>query len=194
MNWMDYKQAAMRTSNSMVGGLEYKVYALLKQFGEIGEIADVWAKHLGQGHNLEITKNKLKEEIGDAYWQVALAETLFPAPKKSEVDDVSWELWLEAKQELGDALATIPKEIHCTIALLARISGQIAMMAYMNEEQLEEQEMAIHLFSEKLRHVLDTLCASFNWTPEEIQAGNLDKLWLRYPKGFEAVRSSRRYE
>lgn len=70
MTGTEYQQKAMRTASekSKMDLLENGVMGLC---GEAGECIDVVKKYLYQGHKLD--KLKLKDELGDVLWYVAIA-------------------------------------------------------------------------------------------------------------------------
>lgn len=70
----DYQRLAQRTSGDEPGYFATVAYkkidnGVLGMAGEGGECADIWKKHLHQGHTLDA--DKLADECGDVLWYVA---------------------------------------------------------------------------------------------------------------------------
>lgn len=78
----EYQKLAMRTANP---GCRMLTNVGLGFAGESGEVADLFKKHIHQGHPLSM--KKLIEELGDVAWYIALG---------CEVMGVSMEEVLEA--------------------------------------------------------------------------------------------------
>ena len=60
----DYEADVMRTANE--GITQPLVYGTMKLAEEAGEACGIVAKHIGQGHDLDL--EKLEEELGDALY------------------------------------------------------------------------------------------------------------------------------
>jgi NTP pyrophosphatase (non-canonical NTP hydrolase) len=65
-----YQEQAMKTANAMCGSREDFAVLALGLTGESGEVADIIKKYVGHGHDLD--KEKLKKELGDVLWYVAV--------------------------------------------------------------------------------------------------------------------------
>lgn len=68
MTLNEYQQAAQRTSNthmftSKIGN------GLFGLAGEVGELHDLWKKHMYQGHDFD--NEHMKKELGDVLWYAA---------------------------------------------------------------------------------------------------------------------------
>lgn len=69
MKMDDYQNAAMRTWEPGESPGKAAGILALGVAGEAGEVADLFKKHLGHGHPLDL--EKLKLELGDVLWYVA---------------------------------------------------------------------------------------------------------------------------
>lgn len=67
----DYQRMAMRTAGDR--SEDYLDNAIMGLCGEVGECADIVKKHHFQGHELD--HEKLKDELSDVCWYVALLAT-----------------------------------------------------------------------------------------------------------------------
>lgn len=70
----EYQRLAAVTRNMELNKNDSLLNAAFGLIGESGEVIDLIKKHLCQGH--EINKEKLKNELGDVSWYVALACTI----------------------------------------------------------------------------------------------------------------------
>lgn len=68
MKMNEYQTLAQRTSNTKTSK-DKEINGLLGLNGEVGEITDLYKKHLFQGHSFELTK--AVEELGDVLWYIA---------------------------------------------------------------------------------------------------------------------------
>jgi NTP pyrophosphatase (non-canonical NTP hydrolase) len=68
MTFEEYQELAMRTANLDKAGMSNVALGLC---GEAGEVADIVKKWMFQGHPLDYAK--LREELGDVMWYLALA-------------------------------------------------------------------------------------------------------------------------
>ena len=65
-----YQTKCLATANKMVGSREDFAVLGLGLAGESGEVADHIKKYIGHGHELD--REKLKKELGDVLWYVAV--------------------------------------------------------------------------------------------------------------------------
>jgi NTP pyrophosphatase (non-canonical NTP hydrolase) len=70
MKMNTYQELALRTCNPSLDARQRLTNGALGLAGESGEAADLIKKHLFHGHALE--EEKLKKELGDVLWYVAL--------------------------------------------------------------------------------------------------------------------------
>jgi NTP pyrophosphatase (non-canonical NTP hydrolase) len=68
MTFEEYQELAMRTANLDKAGMSNVALGLC---GEAGEVADIVKKWMFQDHPLDYAK--LREELGDVMWYLALA-------------------------------------------------------------------------------------------------------------------------
>lgn len=68
MNLSEYQEKSMRTLSKDVKGNDRVLNMLLGMSGEMGEVIDLFKKHLFQGHELEI--RKVREELGDVMFYI----------------------------------------------------------------------------------------------------------------------------
>jgi NTP pyrophosphatase (non-canonical NTP hydrolase) len=71
MNFDDYQAAASRTANGKLTDQERLLDAAAGLAEEAGEILGLVRKHVFQGHPLAV--DKLRSELGDALWCLAMA-------------------------------------------------------------------------------------------------------------------------
>ena len=84
MDIREYQEKAKRTINR-----ELQDYDLLGDLvfgvnGEIGEVTELFKKHIYHGHSLEI--KKLAEELGDVMWYLTNIATLYSLPMSYILD------------------------------------------------------------------------------------------------------------
>ncbi len=63
MNFKEYQEQAARTNG---GNLTAHFFGLC---GETGEVVELYKKHIGHGHELDLSK--LAKELGDVLWYVS---------------------------------------------------------------------------------------------------------------------------
>lgn len=68
MKFDEYQKLAQRTSNTNLN-TSSQINGLLGLNGEVGEVTDIFKKHLFQGHNLN--REEVIEEMGDVLWYMA---------------------------------------------------------------------------------------------------------------------------
>jgi len=78
-----YQEEALRTSDRTNDGVNLGVCAL-GLCGESGEFADHVKKHIAQGHYLD--REKLKLELGDILWYIAVAADALNEPLSNIVE------------------------------------------------------------------------------------------------------------
>ncbi|MDP5277197.1 nucleoside triphosphate pyrophosphohydrolase family protein [Chengkuizengella axinellae] len=71
MEFSEYQHKAMRTVNKSLDKKEMLLNASLGLSGESGEVADIIKKFAFHGHELD--KEKIRKELGDVLWYLALA-------------------------------------------------------------------------------------------------------------------------
>lgn len=74
MDLQDYIEQARRTQNASLNVLERRNMVALGLYGELGEVADLFKKHLYHGHALDA--EKVIEELGDFMWYVVYSADL----------------------------------------------------------------------------------------------------------------------
>lgn len=70
MTGNEYQEQALRTANKRLSWADMLADGAMGLAGEAGECVDLIKKHLFQGHGLD--HEKLKEELGDVMWYLAL--------------------------------------------------------------------------------------------------------------------------
>lgn len=73
-----YQIEAYKTANMSLSDLGQLINGGLGIAGEAGEVADEIKKYAYQGHDLD--KEKLKKELGDVLWYVALTASALSIP------------------------------------------------------------------------------------------------------------------
>ena len=78
MDIMDYQVKAKRTINRDLQDDERIAELVFGVDGEIGEVTELFKKHIYHGHSLEI--KKLAEELGDVIWYLTNIASLYGIP------------------------------------------------------------------------------------------------------------------
>ena len=76
----EYQQLAFRTAKAELDFKQQLTNGALGLTGESGEVADLVKKHLYQGHGIISVLPKIKEELGDVLWYVALIASATGTP------------------------------------------------------------------------------------------------------------------
>lgn len=84
-------RAAASDANTAEDDLKWLQVAALGLAGEAGEFCDLVKKHVAQGHPLD--ENKLREELGDVLWYVALASIVLMVPLSKVARENIEKLW-----------------------------------------------------------------------------------------------------
>lgn len=74
MKLKDFQELSVRTMNTDLSQEQKISNCLIGIQGETGEIADIFKKHLYQGHDLDL--DHVEEEIGDAMFYIVNLATL----------------------------------------------------------------------------------------------------------------------
>lgn len=69
----EYQKSVIRTMNQSLSYKEQLINAMMGINGEAGEAMDILKKVLFQGHDLQINKANIIEELGDVLWYLTLA-------------------------------------------------------------------------------------------------------------------------
>lgn len=69
MEFREYQENAAVTANKELGLKDRLMVAALGLCGESGEVAELFKKHYGHSHSLDI--NHLKKELGDCLWYIS---------------------------------------------------------------------------------------------------------------------------
>ncbi|NOX63452.1 MAG: nucleoside triphosphate pyrophosphohydrolase family protein [Chloroflexi bacterium] len=78
MNLNDYQQLALRTAGNHGDFERTLIYTALGLNGEAGEVAELIKKAFFHGHDLDM--DKLKKELGDVLWYVAVMANALGLP------------------------------------------------------------------------------------------------------------------
>ena len=177
MTYKQYQQAAQRTSppdhDKLMNGL-------LGLIGESGEIVDTIKKQKYQGMPEEKALPRMTEELGDVMWYVAEA----CAGIGKSIADV------DALTQHGE-LCTHSIEA-CAVRMV-----RMACDAFFAINQLEVRDYAAIVAIRRLGEIwlmIRSICNHMGVQPETVMRENVKKLSKRYPKGFDAERSNKRYE
>lgn len=166
MKMSNYQQEIKRTLNTNVVDIKQNMF--LGIFGETGEVVDNIKKYLYQGH----PEPHYVEELGDLLWYIG-----------NYANALGIELTDELETEyLEDA--TVIKE------LVSMLDG-----LYMLGVTLEGTPDKLLGQGRALKHIYMTvkrICYLLNLDIGRVRKYNVDKLFLRYPNGFDAERSVNR--
>ncbi len=78
MNLNDYQKLALRTAGNHGDFERTLIYTALGLNGEAGEVAELIKKAFFHGHDLDL--DKLKKELGDVLWYVAVMANALDLP------------------------------------------------------------------------------------------------------------------
>lgn len=182
MTLNEYQALAMRTSPR--DGHDKLDNAMLGLIGETGEIVDAYKKHIYQSlPGAPFPAQKIAEELGDTLWYMAELADGLEARLGDIVGNRFGPIDTEARRRGGattNPRRAIMKLHHRADMLCLAIEKKAWRRASM------DMRMMIHCAA-RLAH----LCGH---SLEEIARANIDKLIARYPDGFDARASMRRYE
>lgn len=177
MNYKQYQQAAQRTSPP---GHDKLMNGLLGLIGESGEIVDTIKKQKFQGMPEEKAIPRMTEELGDVIWYVAEA----CAGIEKSIEDI-------------DALSKNGELCNNSIEVCAVQMVRMACDAFFAINRLEVRDYATIVATRRLGEIwlmIRSICNHVGVRPETVMSENVKKLSKRYPKGFDAERSNKRYE
>lgn len=176
MDRREYQAAAMRTAPN-IGKVEMRLNAMMGLVGESGEVVDCLKKWRFQsGENYPLPVDTLVKEIGDVYWYCAL---MAQACGFSLGDVPVWDV--REPDTVKD-----PKDYLCDIAL------QIAANCSDMQEYKHGKDVMRNL--ETIMTMCGDILAMAGSDESRAMERNVTKLKLRYPEGFDPMRSLHRTE
>lgn len=187
MTAQDYLKAAMRTASPMIDRFgDRTINETMKHLrlanGGLGLVDEaIEAYEVLFDGELEDYRPKLHAELGDVFWYTAhICDTLA----------IEWNL----VQPFGGTNSVPYRHVHQNMArqLLSTVMvvGELIKKHSYHGHAYDSQK-----FTEALLRVLvelHRLCYATGTTPEEVMAGNINKLRLRYPAKFEVEQSVNR--
>ena len=159
LTWEAYQNEAIKTLNQDLDIKEAIISTSWGLIGEFGEVTDILKKFRFHGHTLN--SDRLKDELGDVYWYLAVASKLLM------VDIV------QIREILDYSLAD----------LIPNINGDIADFATIAPEYKDYPASQRNLLN-RIAFSLECLCKHFSFNKEEIWELNVSKLSIRYENGF----------
>lgn len=176
MTITEYAELAQRTASTKTR--EEKIgHGCLGLIGEAGEVIDIVKKQRYMNMPYETAQNKLIDEIGDCLWYwVELCTGL--------------EFNIEHAYLLAQSMDTLCKNIIEPVSnIISTVcDGFIDDSSQKAKEYIDIEDMA-EIFA-NIMYLLDFCHISL----DNVKEHNIDKLKKRYPDGFSADRSNRRYE
>lgn len=167
MNFKEYIQQAQVTNDATASKERNSLHAGYGLIAEIGEIADIFKRHIFYGKDIDIIH--LKEEIGDAMWYLAIG---------CHARDVDLEMIQKSPQYLlGQDSLTDSQNMIMMVA-----NSSYVIFSYYKDNTLCKSEELIYLGT--IYDCLKSLCHLNGFTLEEVMDLNIQKLRKRYPDGF----------
>jgi NTP pyrophosphatase (non-canonical NTP hydrolase) len=161
MNFAEYQRFALSTAGDPQLG-----NAILGLYGEVGEVADLYKKHLYQGHPRP-ADDLVIEELGDLLWYVALA---------TQIEVPTADLEFPLNDELSSQ-KVMPYDIEVLCDSVSILTRGLR----------DESQFAFHNIVRQASDVLTSIQEISNAhgvTIEDVAQRNIDKLRRRYPDGF----------
>lgn len=181
MTFNDYQELTSRTASEH----KYEVvnYAL-GIFGESGELIDEFKKHIFHGH--KIRKDYVKKEAGDSIWYASQLARMF---------DVDFSNYFDVFNERIKTYKIDDELIMISILNLSRSIGWVS--SYIDKRVFGEERTTKKAIQKELGIVLTNifyLIHAAGLTVEEVAEANIEKLEVRYPKGFNTEDSVQRVD
>ena len=177
MTYGEYRELAQRTSSTKTK--KDKIgHGMLGMIGEAGEIVDVLKKHRYMGLPEETARVKILDECGDFAWYIAELCT----GCDGDIDQLmalGHERFMEEMEECHTAVESA--------VFLVTLCGK-AFVGMGREYGVDWDDLIwiVAYWYEILNE--------FDISETEVMEHNIAKLKARYPEGFDAERSNRRYE
>lgn len=168
MNLQEYIQQAQVTNDSTASKERNNLHAGYGLVTEIGEIADIFKRHIFYGKDIDIVN--LKEEIGDAMWYLAIG--IHARGIELELVQKSSKDYLSGQDSLTDSQ---------NMLMMADNASYVLFSHYKDDSLAKTEEI---LYLSTLYHCLQCLCHINGFTLEEAMDLNIQKLRKRYPDGF----------
>ncbi len=167
MNLQEYIQQAQVTNDPTASKERNNLHAGYGLVTEVGEIADIFKRHIFYGKAIDIVN--LKEEIGDAMWYLAIGIHA----RGVDINEVEKPAkYLPGPDKLTDSQNMI----------MAASNATYVLFSYHRDDTLNSREEVIYLTT--LYFCLKSLCHINGFTIEEAMDLNIQKLRKRYPDGF----------
>lgn len=190
MSLSKYQQLSVRTMSKEGSLKDQLLNMVVGIIGEFGEVVDILKKHLFQGHDLN--KQDLIEEIGDVMFYIVNLCTLL---------DIDIErLDMDTQHIVYDSSNTQSiSEIKNKDSLLSQVlcvqfkSGELAdiMQSNLFEGDVLSETRLTNTLINLMSNMIE-LCDLLDIDLSRILELNIDKLSLRYPKGFSVEDSIHR--
>ena len=178
-----YQKLAMRTSPW--DGHDKIDNGVLGLMGEAGELVDVYKKWMYQsGANPPLPRAKLADELGDVMWYLAeLADGL----NMHLIDMVGKDF-----AELDRRAQVKVRQVKTP--LRSMITGLLGRAYSLNRTVGRSDWRAVNGHVQRIMISMSYIACIAGTTLADVAEGNIDKLKKRYPNGFDAETSMRRYE
>lgn len=176
MTFEEYRELAQRTASTKTK--EDKIgHGVLGLIGEAGEIVDIIKKQTYMGLPEETAKAKILDEAGDWLWYMAELCTGLDADLEKVMRNVT-----------RDTLIAIVGCEALAVYLIVRSSSIWTEYAVAFDGRIDAGKIGAAVAA------WYSLVISNDLTVQEVMEHNIAKLRARYPEGFDAERSNRRYE
>ena len=178
----EYQKKAMRTSPR--DGHDKIDNGALGLIGETGELVDVYKKWMYQsGPNAKLPEKQIVDELGDVIWYMAeLADGM-----DSTLLDIC-----------GDDFADLDRKVHRRPARKASLRSMIVSLAgkaWETNRAVSRSDWKAACSHVRRMMIFAAHIANYaDSTLVEVADRNIEKLKRRYPKGFDAAASMKRYE
>lgn len=181
---MEYSRLAQRTSNDGHDRIENGMFGLL---GETGEIADLYKKWKFQSvEGTQMPRARFEDEAGDVLWYLAELAVGMGEPLERIMA-------AESFRDIDHLVAQRSRRMHGNDArnVILAMAGNASVICR-DASRSEWRMVRAHMRKMMIAiGVLMQICGS---SLEDAARGNIRKLEKRYPKGFDAEISMRRYE
>ena len=182
MTLNEYQALAQRTSPN--DGHDRMDNAMLGLIGETGEIIDVFKKYIYQSSpETKLPTEKFAEEIGDVMWYMAE----LAAGMEARIGDIAGNSFSQFDKDAARRCGTTGN-LRREVTKMHRCADMICIAIEKNAHR-EQIKYMRRMISRAAR-----LACMNGYTLEEVCRKNIQKLQARYPEGFDARASMRRYE
>lgn len=147
--------------------------------GEIGELANLTKKWLGHSHTLG--RDKVKDELSDCFWYVAVLCDLI---------DANFNTFIREAVIVPTAQDTRIRTLNYCLAL--QTAQGVAASVALYTDKMDSMEVTLRSPLQRIGALLIKLTEEHSFTLEDVLLHNVIKLNARYPQGFSAERSINR--